>query len=481
MREDLERLRERSITKLDSKAALAHIGSLIDLSQDATYSTRSIIQNREGAVDVLAAIRKRFPWMADVRIPLAERAYLQMWPTSHQMIGRSRSRGFRSVVAPVPDEQEVVVMSEAKPAVHGLPSDNGGKDLGVFLPIANGGWILSRNKPEIDGSYDYNRTAALLADGAGFDFILAMAKYRGYGGETEHWNSALDSMMTMAALAEATQTVKVWGTVHTLLQNPAVVAKMVATLDQISQGRAGLNVVTGSYRDEFAAMGAWPDHLGHDERYDLAEEWIQIVKRLWSEPFVTANGQYFRLEDCRSDPKPATKPFLVCAGTSQKGMRFSGQEMDAIFLTGDTSEALAKTSRAAREAGAAMGRYLRTYAMMTVVLAPTDAEAEAMCGHYRDGFDIEALHGMMRAYGFLDSEIGKENDFVKKSRSSFMTPHVYGSPATVVERLTEVLENTDGLMLIFPDYFSGIPAFAEEVLPALRERFPGKLAAPSCV
>lgn len=365
-----------------------------------------------------------------------------------------------------------------KPTAFGLPSDTGGKDLGVFLPIANGGWILSSNKPVIDGSYDYNRRAALAAEVAGLDFIMAMAKYRGYGGETDHWNHTLDSMMTVAALAEATSTVKVWGTVHTLLQNPAVVAKMVATLDQISRGRSGLNVVTGSFRDEFAAMGAWPDHLGHDERYDLAEEWIQIIKRLWVEPAVSASGQYFRMDDCRSDPKPSTQPFLVCAGTSQKGMRFSGQEMDAIFLTSDTPEALARTSEAARAEAASMGRYLRTYAMMTVVLAPTDAEADALCTHYRAGFDLEALYGMMRAYGFLDSEIGKENDFVKKSRSSFMTPHVAGCPATVVELLTQVLESTDGLMLIFPDYFTGIPAFASEILPALRERFPGRMEAP---
>ena len=361
-----------------------------------------------------------------------------------------------------------------KPTPFGLPSDNGGKDLGVFLPIANGGWILSRNKPEIDGSYDYNRTAALLADKGGFDFIMAMAKYRGYGGETHHWNRTLDSMMTVAGLAEATQNVKVWGTVHTLLQNPAVVAKMVTTLDQISGGRAGLNVVTGSFRDEFAAMGAWRDDLGHDDRYDLAEEWVQIIKRLWREPSVSVSGQYFQMDDCRSEPKPSAEPFLVCAGTSQKGMQFSAQEMDAIFLTSDTPEALAEISQMARDKAAGVGRYLRTYAMMTVVTARTDDEAEALCEHYREGFDLEALYGMMRAYGFLDSEIGKENDFVKKSRSSFMTPHVFGSPATVIAKLSEVLETTDGLMLIFPDYSGGIATFASEILPALRERFPHK-------
>ena len=112
--------------------------------------------------------------------------------------------------------------------------------------------------------------------------------------------------------------------------------------------------------------------------------------------------------------------------------------------------------------------------MRTVVLGDTDEEAQATAQHYRDGLDEEALRGMMRAYGFLDAEIGKENAFVKKARSSFMSPHVAGSPDTVVERLSQQLEvsGLDGLMLIFPDYIEGMPKFAEEVLPKLRAKFP---------
>ena len=66
------------------------------------------------------------------------------------------------------------------PTKFDLPSDVGGKDLGIFMPIANGGWILSKNKPELDGSYAYNRQVAVLAEKHGYDFIMSMAKYRGY-------------------------------------------------------------------------------------------------------------------------------------------------------------------------------------------------------------------------------------------------------------------------------------------------------------
>lgn len=370
-------------------------------------------------------------------------------------------------------------MTDSAPqlAAFGLPSDTGGKDLGIFLPIANGGWILSKNAPQLDGSYEYNRQVAKLADSIGLDFVMSMAKYRGYGGETEHWRYALDSTALMAALAEATKHVKIWTTTHTLLQNPAVTAKMMATLDQISHGRAGLNVVTGAYKGEFAQMGAWPDNIGHDDRYVLASEWIRAIKALWTQDSVTMDGRYFHLDDCMSDPKPKTRPFLVCAGSSKVGMRFTSEEMDALFLTGGNIPELAIASNDAKADSASIGRAIRTYSMMTILFGETDAAAEAEAVRYREGLDEGALHGMMHAYGFLDAEIGKENAFVQKARSTFMTPHVLGTPETVIERLSEIFEQTslNGLMLIFPDYLTGMPIFGEHVLPVLRQRFPSRV------
>lgn len=363
------------------------------------------------------------------------------------------------------------------PTAFGLPSDTGGKDLGVFMPMANGGWILSKNAPPLDGSYAYNRKVAIAAEENGLDFIMSMSKFRGYGGETHHWERTLDPVVMMAALAEVTSRVKVWTTIHTILQNPAVVAKMMATLDQVSNGRSGLNVVTGAYKGEFAQMGAWPEGVDHDGRYDLAKEWITAIKRLWTEDSVSMDGSYFKLDDCQSQPKPGTTPFLVCAGSSKKGMRFTSEEMDAIFLTGGNVAELATASRNAKADAAELGRTVRTYSMMTVVLDDSDAQAERTAEHFRAGLDEQALFGMMRAYGFLDAEIGRENAFVQKARSTFMTPHVLGSPDTVIAQLSEVFEvsGIDGLMLIFPDYLQSIARFGEEVLPVLRERFPAKL------
>ena len=366
-------------------------------------------------------------------------------------------------------------MITRQPAEFGLPSDHGGKDLGIFLPIANGGWILSSTTPTLDGSYDYNRAAALLAEDIGLDFVMSMAKFRGYGGTTRHWESSLDSLVLMSALAAQTSRVKVWTTFHTLLQNPAVAAKMIATLDQVSHGRAGLNVVPGAYRGEFTQMGAWPGEVDHDGRYDLATEWLHAVKRLWQEPSVTEHGRYFNLEDCQSFPKPVQcpRPFIVAAGMSERGMRFTIEENDGIFVGGRDDDELRATSLRARAMAHDAGRRLRTYAMLILIVEDTDAEAQATVARFREGFDAEAFRNLMRSYGMIDTETGRENAFTASARSAILAPHAAGSPTTVTERIAVLMETAslDGLMLIFPEYISGLRRLGAEILPALRRRF----------
>jgi pyrimidine oxygenase len=117
---------------------------------------------------------------------------------------------------------------------------------GVFLPVANGGWIVSRNTPVLDGGWPQNRGAAILAEEQGLDFVMSMGKWRGFGGTTDHWGRSLESVTMMAGIAALTKRVKIWATLHAILHNPVVAAKLITTLDHISAGRAGLNILAGA-------------------------------------------------------------------------------------------------------------------------------------------------------------------------------------------------------------------------------------------
>jgi pyrimidine oxygenase len=347
------------------------------------------------------------------------------------------------------------------------PKESGPKEYGVFLPVANGGWIVSRATPPLDGGWAQNRDAALIADEEGFDFVMAMGKWRGFGGETSHWGRSLEAVTMMAGIAAITKKVKVWATLHAILHNPAVAAKMIVTLDHISGGRAGLNIVAGAYRGEFEQMDAWDENLDHDARYDLTEEWTQIVKRLWREPSVSFDGKYFTFRDCVSEPKPLKPPFLICAGMSRRGFDFSVREADGCFIGGrDASETRAASLRA-KTLAAGLGKPIRTYCMMTVITAGTDAEAEARAQHYRDGLDEGAVAGMLQSYGV------EGNAMTARAQGAFMTQTVVGTPATCAAKIEQFLRDCDidGLMFVYDDYPHGLRVTGREILPRLRKAF----------
>ncbi len=171
----------------------------------------------------------------------------------------------------------------------------------------------------------------------------------------------------MAGIAAVTSRVKIWTTLHAILHNPAVAAKMIATLDHISGGRAGLNIVAGAYRGEFEQMGAWDETSPMTRAMIWPRNGPRSSKRLWSEPSVSFNGKYFTFQDCVSDPKRLRRPFLICAGMSQRGFEFSVRECDACFVGGRDRRETREASLRAKALAASQGKTIKTYCMMTVI------------------------------------------------------------------------------------------------------------------
>src|SRR5262249_6743365 len=119
----------------------------------------------------------------------------------------------------------------------------------------------------------------------------------------------------------------------------AITARRGATIDHISQGRFGINLMTGWQKDEYAQMGLWPGEGHYQRRYQYAREYVDILKLLWSQRDVDYEGEFFHLRDCRILPHPEHPLPLVCAGVSDVGRRFTAQHADYAFVGGDLSGA----------------------------------------------------------------------------------------------------------------------------------------------
>jgi pyrimidine oxygenase len=194
-------------------------------------------------------------------------------------------------------------------------------------------------------------------------------------------------MTVMTALAEDTTRVRLRPTVHTPAFNGALVTKMIATLDLIAHGWAGLPVVSGWFRDELGQMGLWPEHISHAERSALAREWVQALKRLWQEERVTLPGRNVHLDDCVLNPKPLQKPHppMLCSGTSDTGLRCTVEEAQAAFTNAPMQAEAATTSRRAKQLVAQRGKPIKTYATVMIIPAPKDAAARSRMEHYHVG------------------------------------------------------------------------------------------------
>src|SRR6185437_6100882 len=127
-------------------------------------------------------------------------------------------------------------------------------------------------------NWDDIARVAQLADDAGLDFLLPLQRWRGYGGATDPRGWCMETLTHAAGLASVTSRIAIFATAQVPIVHPAYAARAIASIDHISGGRAGLNVVCGWNEHDFAMFDAVD--VGGDKRFDQGTEWIRIFKRL---------------------------------------------------------------------------------------------------------------------------------------------------------------------------------------------------------
>src|SRR6202048_2122592 len=140
-------------------------------------------------------------------------------------------------------------------------------DIGVFIPIGNNGWLISTTSPQYKPTFELNKEIVQSAESYGLDFALSMIKLRGFGGASEFWDYNLESFTLMAGLAAVTSKIKLFASTAVLTLPPAIVARMATTIDSISGGRFGINIVSGWAKMEYVQMGLWPGEVHFAKRY----------------------------------------------------------------------------------------------------------------------------------------------------------------------------------------------------------------------
>lgn len=347
--------------------------------------------------------------------------------------------------------------------------------LGFFAANCSGGMAVTQLPERWQNTWENNLKLAKLADAAGIEFMLPIARWIGYGGATDFHGSVLETMTWAAGLLAHTQHINVFATIHTACNHPVVLAKQIATIDQIGRGRAGLNIVCGWNKPEYDAMGqTLPDD--HETRYEMGQEWYDIVKKLWYEDErFDWDGKYFKLKGAYGQPHPVSGrvPIFNAAGSAQ-GRDFATRNADFLFTSAIDLNKSREEIAGIKAQAAARGRNIDVLTFSYVVCRPTVNEAEAYHHYYsQEHADWEAVDNIIRLM-FAHAE-SFPKDQLKLIRDRFSGGHggfpLIGDPQKVADGLQQLYEaGFSGTTLSFVNYVEEFPYFRDNVLPILEAR-----------
>ena len=342
-----------------------------------------------------------------------------------------------------------------------------------WVPNVSGGLVVSKIEQRTSWSIDYNRKLAQLAEAAGFDYALTQIRFTaGYGAEFQH-----ESVAFSHALLAATTRLKVIAAILPGPWKPALAAKQLATIDQLTEGRIAVNIVSGWFRGEFSAIGEhW---LEHDERYRRSEEFIRVLKGIWTQDNFTFKGDFYRINNYSLKPKPLGLPHpeIFQGGSSRAARDMAARVSDWYFTNGNTPEGIKAQIDDIRAKAAANGHSVKIGANAFVIARDTEEQARAVLQDIIDNADVDAVN----AFGDAAKQAGKssiegEGNWAKSTfedlvqyNDGFKT-NLIGTPQQIAERIVVLKAlGVDLVLAGFLHFQEEVEYFGQRVLPLVRE------------
>lgn len=349
--------------------------------------------------------------------------------------------------------------------------------LGVFA--LNGIGNNMSNAPEnLDAKWDDSVLLSRLSEEAGFEANVPYSRWRGYvDADPGHRSGlALDSYTWAAATSQVTSAA-VFATSHVPTIHPIAAAKQCATIDQISGGRFGLNVVAGWNKTELDMFGA--AMKDHHDRYAQAAEWIEILRALWSrDDAFDYEGEYYTVKKGISMPKPIQRPFppIMNAGGSDRGRAFAAKYSDMAFVivkSDDVDEIRRETDAYRKLAKEEYGRDLQVWTLSYVVQGDTEQDARDKLNYYVvEHGDDRALDGFMNMHS-MHSQL-MPPDVMDAMKFRLKAGHGGYELVGTADKITSQLDKLskggiDGVLLSWFSYEDGIKSWIKDVKPRLEQ------------
>ncbi|WP_340265340.1 LLM class flavin-dependent oxidoreductase [Sphingobium mellinum] len=366
--------------------------------------------------------------------------------------------------------------AQSRESINPIFNDNKMK-LGVFGFNASNGCAVTMAPERHIPDWDRDLLMAQAADRMGFEALVPLGRWRGFDGETNFNGASFETTTWAAGLGASTRNPSIMATQHVPTVHPIVAAKQAATVDQISGGRYGLNIVCGWFTPEMEMFGG--KMMEHDLRYDYAQEWIDVVKMLWSkEDYFDFEGKFFNIKKGFSQPKPIQKPFppLMNAGGSPKGMDFAARNCEMVYLLLDPVDVDKARAQVAKYKDLARERYnrdIQVWCYVYVVQRDTQKEAEDFLKYYAEqhGDDV-ATDNILKTLG-VETGIWSPEEaerFKFHFKAGWGGYPLVGTPERIVDTIQTLSDiGLDGISLTWVDYTDGIERWEKGVMPLLEQ------------
>lgn len=346
--------------------------------------------------------------------------------------------------------------------------------LGTFCTNVGGAACMSTMEGVYEATWQNVTATARLADEMQFEAIVPLGRWQGFGGVTRFNEQVFEAMTFSASVTAITRAPSVFATIHVPTLHPVLAAKQATTIDHVGQGRFTLNVVTGWNKAEIELFGS--PLLDHAERYVMAEEWITLVKLLWTsdEPF-DFEGKYYSIRHACLKPRPIQPyPALMNASGSAVGKAFAAKHFDIAFsgpTKPDPASIRAQMDAYRNYAYREYHRELKVWMTAYMIIGDTEADARRQfdyCVHEKG--DRVAAKNFMDGMGIASQSIPP--DIMKRIGDDMIAGYggfaLVGTKEKVASELLMLADNgVDGVLLTWPAFIDGMTRFKEDVLPLL--------------
>lgn len=341
-----------------------------------------------------------------------------------------------------------------------------------WVPNVSGGLVISKLPQKTDWSFEANARYAQTAEQVGFDFALLQTRFiASYGAENQ-----LEAITLASALAPVTQKLKLIAAILPGLWHPGVVAKMISTLDQISHGRAAVNIVSGWFKAEFHGYGEpW---LDHDERYRRSEEFIRVLREMWTKEETTFRGDFYRINGAPLKPKPLSFPPIFQGGNSKAARQMAARVSDWYFMNGNTLEGIKAQIDDVNALAAIEGRKVRFGVNAFVIVRDTEEEAKEVLREIIANADAQAVEGFKDQVRFAGKASSEKEGMWAESRFEDLVQYndgfktgLIGTAEQVADRIIELKKiGVDLILTGFLHYDEELKAFGEKVIRLVRDK-----------